>query len=128
MHEEEELLEKSDIFLSDAKSALNSEMSLETVQNRVYYSMFLAAKAALLTEDIETGTHGGVNQQLGKIFVKEKEVLDEDMGRFFSRQQTLREQADYDVETSFDRKEIKENIEKAKRFVEKMREIVEERP
>ena len=125
MREVDELIEKSESFLSDARSAFGSDMSLETVQNRLYYSMFLSAKAALLTEGVEAGTHQSVNRQLGRVFVKEKEVLEKEMGRFYSEQQTLREQADYDPETSFERAEVSENIEKAKEFVGEMKRIVE---
>lgn len=85
--------------------------------------MFLSAKAALLTEDIDAGTHSKVNRQLGKVFVKEKEVLDERMGRFYSMQQTLREQADCDPETSFERKDFEESLDKASEFIQKMKEI-----
>ena len=125
MREAEKLLEKSEKFLSDANSGLIHDLSLEMVQNRIYYSMFLAAKAALLTEDVEAGTHSSVNRQLGKVFVKEKEVLSKEMGRFYSVQQTLREKADYDSDASFDREEIKRGLEKAEAFVEEMKDIVE---
>ena len=85
--------------------------------------MFLSSKAALLSEGVEAGTHSGVNQQFGRIFIREKGVVDEELGRFLSRQQTLREQADYDPDTSFDRKDIEESLEKARGFVQKMKEI-----
>lgn len=125
MREEERLLEKSQKFLSDARSAFQQDMSLETVQNRLYYAMFLAARAALLNEGVETSTHSSVNRQVGKIFVKEKDILDPGTGSFYSRQQTLREQADYDPETSFEREEISESLEKAEEFVQKMNKVVE---
>lgn len=125
MREEKVLIEKSERFLSDAKSALEHDMSLETVQNRLYYSMFLAAKAALLTEGIEAGTHSKVNRQLGKVFVKEKQIISKEMGSFYSNQQTLREQADYDPETAFEREEVEKDLEKAEKFIHKMKEVTE---
>ena len=124
MREEDELIEKAESFLSDARSAFESGMSLETVQNRLYYSMFLSAKAALLTEGVEVGTHQSVNRQVGRVLVKEKEVLERGMGRFYSEQQTLREQADYDPETSFEREQVKENLERAGEFVNLMKAVV----
>jgi len=124
MLEQEKLLRKSKSFLSDAKTGLRTDMSLETVQNRIYYSMFSAAKAGLLSNDVEAGTHNKVNRQVGKIFVKEEQILTPEEGSFYSRQQTLRERADYDPETSFNKEEIEDALEKAKEFINKMEEVV----
>lgn len=126
MREAEKLLEKAERFISDANSALANDLSLELVQNRIYYAMFSAAKAALLTEDIEVATHSSANRYVGKVFVKEKEVLSKDMGHFYSVQQTLREKADYDPDVSFEKEDIKRDLEKAEVFVEEMKDIVRE--
>lgn len=124
MREQKKLLEKAEKFLSDARTGLSQDMSLETVQNRLYYAMFLSAKAALLTRGIETGTHSSVNRQLGRVFVKKENIIDKETGSFYSRQQTLREQADYDPDTNFSREEIEESLQKAEEFIQKMKQVV----
>lgn len=105
---------------------LEHGLSLETVQNRIYYSIFLAAKAGLITEGIDAGTHNKVNRQVGKVFVKDKEVLSSEEGRFYARQQTLREQADYDYKSKFEREQVENALENAEKFVSKMKSVVQE--
>lgn len=123
MPEADQLVDKAETFLSDAESGLEMELSLETVQNRIYYSLFHAAKAALLNYNVEPGTHSGVNAKLGQVLIQREGVLDKEMGRFYSEQMTLRERADYDPDYSLKPDKVKQDLEKAKELFHKLRRI-----
>jgi len=94
MREVEKLLEKAENTLEDANKAFEMDMMVSTVQNRIYYSIFYAAQASLISRGIDAGSHQGVKIKIGEELVK-KDLLDKKWGRFFSQQQTYREQADY---------------------------------
>ncbi|MFB6100552.1 MAG: HEPN domain-containing protein [Candidatus Nanohalobium sp.] len=123
MPEAEELLGKSERTFEDARKALKQEMLVSTIQNRIYYSIFYAAQAALISRGEDTGSHAGVKIRLGEKLIKKGE-LDREWGRFFSQQQTYREQADYQVDVDIEREELEEYLEDAEEFIRKMKEVV----
>lgn len=84
--------------------------------SRAYYSMFHAAKAALVLRDIKTKTHGGVLAQFGLHFVKEG-FVDEMYSKAFSIALEDRGEADYDVFADFTKEEAETVIEDAKGFL-----------
>ncbi|PSP60388.1 hypothetical protein BRC73_02440, partial [Halobacteriales archaeon QH_7_66_37] len=96
MSEVEKFLEKADATLEDAEKAYREEMLISTVQNRIYYSLYYAAQAALISLGHDVGTHKGVKVKIGEEMVL-KDLLDKEWGRFYAQQQTYREQADYQV-------------------------------
>lgn len=123
MRESEKLLNHAQDILKDAESAFEQDMLVSTVQNRIYYSIFHAAKAGLLVVDCDVGTHQGVKIKVGEELVQ-KGLLEKERGRFFSKQQTLREQADYRVDVDITRGELKKYIQQASKFLNKMEDII----
>lgn len=99
-------------------------MLVSTIQNRIYYAIFYAAQAALVSVGEDLGSHQGVKIRLGEKFVKEGD-LDRDLGRFFSQQQTYREQADYEVDVDIKRDNLSQYLERAEEFIQNMKRIVE---
>lgn len=124
MSEIEELIELSHGALGDAR-ILRNEGSLRAAQNRIYYALFYAAKAVLLTLGEEPVTHRGVTSLFGQKVVKEGPATRED-GRFFADEQRKRYEADYEPGTKFEPEAIDESIAEAEKFIEEMKSIVED--
>lgn len=67
--------------------------------NRAYYAMFDAARAALLSEAIESGrTHKGLINIFSERWIKTGR-MDKDIGRSLKHAETIRYIADYDGAT-----------------------------
>lgn len=123
MPEAEEHLEKAKGILEDAEKCLQQEMLVSTVQNRIYYSLFHAAKAALISRDVDPGSHEGVKIKIGEELVLNGD-LDRKWGRFFSTQQSYRERADYRVDVDLERGDLQEYLEETKKFLDIVEEII----
>jgi uncharacterized protein (UPF0332 family) len=123
MREEDKLIEKAENTLEDAEKAFDVDMMVSTVQNRIYYSVFYAAQAGLVSRGIDAGSHQGVKIKIGEELIK-NDLLDKKWGRFFSQQQTYREQADYQVDVDIEKSDLKSYLDEAHRFIKEMKEIV----
>jgi len=122
MPEVEKLLDKADATLEDAQKAYEEEMLVSTVQNRIYYSMYYAAQAALILQGVDVNTHKGIKVKIGEKLVLENK-LEKKWGRFYSQQQTYREQADYQVDVDIERDDLEKYLEKTGEFIRKMKNI-----
>jgi uncharacterized protein (UPF0332 family) len=67
--------------------------------SRAYYGMFYAAKAVLLSVDVDTRSHAGVLNQFSQHFVKTGQ-LDKKYGRMLALVMHARETSDYSPEVS----------------------------
>lgn len=87
------LIEKSERNLEQAIH--NSEIGYwDLVANRLYYSVFHAVTALMLSDGIAANTHKGTSSQFGSHYVLTNQFSKED-GMLYSRLQTMREKADY---------------------------------
>jgi uncharacterized protein (UPF0332 family) len=125
MREEDRLIEKAENTFGDAEKAFEMDMMVSTVQNRIYYSVFYAAQAALISKGIDVGSHQGVKVKIGEELVK-NDLLDKKWGRFFSQQQTYREQADYQIDVDISRSDLDSYLDDADRFIQEMKKILSE--
>jgi uncharacterized protein (UPF0332 family) len=116
------LREKAQAALSDAEVLLEHG-SPEATINRGYYSVFQAARAALLTEGESPDTHSGVIRRFGYHFVRTGKVSDE-VGSILTTAQSMRGVADYEAFSDFGREEADELVEKARWFIEAVEEQV----
>ncbi len=62
-------IEKAKITLMDAKEFFKG-VSLESTVNRIYYAMFYAVNALLITKGLFSSKHSGVRALFDKEFVK----------------------------------------------------------
>lgn len=88
-----------------------------------YYSVYHAAKAALLLKGIAPQSHEGVVRMFSLYYVKVNEISI-DIGKIIGRLMKLREEADYYPETSFSCDDSLDTLEKATMFVENIQKIV----
>ena len=94
-----------------------------TLANRLYYALFHAVSALLISEGHEVGTHKGAVIRFQQYFVKTRRFSVED-GRFYSQMQTMRENADYNCSYDVSEEEILSRIEPARQFIEKIKQYI----
>ena len=86
-------LARCDTSLRAAKLLLDGELAEDAV-SRLYYAVFHAVVALLLTEGIEPRSHAALIGLLGQHFVRPGRLSAED-GRLVARMQKYRQEADY---------------------------------
>ena len=94
-----------------------------TAVNRMYYACYYAASALLIAYGIETKSHDGVRQQLGKQMVLTGK-LSADQGRFYSQLFSKRTSADYDDFISQTLETVDDLLPNAKLFVKTIEEMI----
>ena len=114
------LQEKAEQALSDAELLLENG-SVEVTINRGYYSVFQAARAALLIKEGSPNTHSGVIRRFGYHFVRTEQVSD-DIGDILTVAQSMRGRADYEVFADLSQEDAANLIEDARRFIEAVEE------
>lgn len=97
-----------------------------TLANRLYYALFHAVSALLISEGHEVGTHKGAVIRFQQYFVKTRRFSVED-GRFYSQMQTMRENADYNCSYDVSEDEILSRIEPARQFIEKIKQYIKQK-
>lgn len=65
-----------------------------SIINRAYYSVFYAALALLVTEDVEPTKHTGVLAKFDELFIREK-IFPKEMSRIIHHAFDMRQAGDY---------------------------------
>ena len=94
-----------------------------TAVNRLYYACYYAATALLVAYCIETKSHDGVRQMLGKEFVLTGKISVE-LGRFYSIAFSKRSAGDYEDFITHTRETVMELYPQAERFVECVKDLL----
>ena len=106
-------LEKADLALDDA-AFLADAGKYGLAANRLYYALYYAATALLISNHLPVHTHAGMITLINQHFVRTA-VLGRDEGRLLKRMYSLRQEGDYedfvevtevDVNTFFPQVEI----------------------
>jgi len=116
-------------FINLAEESFRDLQKIEGVSDRmfwnsIYYSIFYAAKAALLEQGFEPKSHQGVDSLIGKVFYKDEEFISSEDAKFFSRMKTAREEIDYNPNAKIDYDKGKME-QKARKFIQLMKQIKE---
>jgi uncharacterized protein (UPF0332 family) len=96
---------------------------LHDAESRLYYAIYHAAVAALLTEGLEPRSHAGVSSLLGLHFIKTGR-LDADDGRLFARIQKYRVEADDSRDFVITGPALREDLAACAGFVARIRALV----
>lgn len=117
-----ELLRKADTALASARRNLDAG-DLDGAANRLYYAMFHAARAALVSIGRPAeGRHGTIIAQFSLNFCKDG-PLPTELGRAMNEAQELRVESDYGAATP-GASEVAAYIVKAVQFVTAVNDIV----
>jgi uncharacterized protein (UPF0332 family) len=108
-------LQKSKETLNDAKIMVEIATLSSTV-NRIYYAMFYAVNALLLSKNFSSSKHSGVRALLNKEFIN-KGLLDKEMGKFYSKIFEERQEGDYKDFAKFDTEAVKNWLNEAENFI-----------
>jgi len=93
---------------------------LHDAESRLYYAVYHAAVALLLTENLEPRSHSGVASLFGLHFVKTGR-MDADDGRLFVRMQKYRVEADYGRDFVLTEAALREDLTLCRGFIDRVR-------
>lgn len=116
------LLDESKAFIEKAKSKLTSSRALYEIGQygdsvgRSYYAMFLSAKALLVRDGFDVDSHKSLIGIFGREYVKNGD-FDNNIARYLSGTQSLRDNADYDAIDTITKQIAKERIRQAEIFI-----------
>ena len=116
--------EKADVALDDAVF-LAASGRYNLAANRLYYALYYAASALLLSQGIITKRHSGLITQMHMNFVKTG-ILSPDEGALFKVMFDLRHEGDYEDFIDVERADIEEYTPQVKHLVEKLKKLVKE--
>ena len=119
IREEIEIAEKR---LRAAEVLLEKDM-LEDAINRIYYSIYYAAKAMPNVRGFDAKTHSSLISEFGLRLVKEG-LVEEKYGRILRNAFEKRETSDYQIGVVFGREEVVELLKAAKEFLRKAKKFV----
>jgi len=94
-----------------------------TSVNRLYYACYYAVIALLVKNEIKTQTHAGVRKMFGLHFVK-AELIDKDLGKFYSDIFDKRQSGDYDDFITFSQREVVSLLQRAKQLIREIERIL----
>lgn len=92
-------IERGDEALKSAELLLAAGLQRDAM-SRTYYAVLHYARALLATKSLSPKSHQGVLQVFSQHFVKTG-LVEVTVGRVLSRQQKLREESDYTIESRF---------------------------
>jgi len=104
--------------LTAAKNLFEDGLFADSI-SRAYYAIFHAARAVLLTKEIDPDTHNGAISMFGLHFVKNG-LIEERFGRIFNEAKDARELGDYIVTKEFTKEETGKRVEQATEFLQRM--------
>jgi uncharacterized protein (UPF0332 family) len=111
-------LEKAKNTLSYAKSYVD-DATLDSTVNRIYYAMFYAVNALLITKGLYSSKHSGVRSIFNREIVN-KGLIEKQWGEFFADMFDRRQKGDYKDFVKFERQDVEEWLKKAEEFINKI--------
>ncbi|MBP7585068.1 MAG: HEPN domain-containing protein [Spirochaetes bacterium] len=118
-------LEKARKTLEDAV-LFSGRATSGTIVNRIYYALFYAVTALLITDEKYSAKHSGVRSLFNRDFVKTGIIPVAD-GKFFSEMYDSRQEGDYGDYKEFTSEEITSWLDNARSFIDRVGAIVVER-
>jgi hypothetical protein len=112
-----ETLEDAEILFS--KNRFNSSSS------RAYYAVFHIMQAVLLTKNLTYKKHSGVISAFSQEFIKIG-IFPREFARYIKRLRSHRETGDYSYMLAIDENEAKQDIDIARKFIEKVEEYLKD--
>lgn len=111
-------LEKARQTIKEADVLASSDF-FNTAINRLYYSVYYAASALMLSASLEAVTHNGIKTMLGLKFVHTGK-LEREYGQIYQRLFESRQTGDYDDFIYYDKDSFEELRPLAIKFIDKI--------
>jgi len=116
-------IEKADVALEDAEF-LTESGRYNIAANRLYYALYYASSALLISRGIPTKTHSGLITQISLNLVRTG-VLSVDDGKLLKVMFELRHEGDYEDFIEVTREDIEEYTPRVRELVEKLKSLIE---
>lgn len=123
MKEIRDFIEKAEKFLNTAERALDIG-DYDSCVSRSYYAMFFMAEAELLARNLTASSHKSVISLFGKHLIKAG-IFERDLGKALNDAYDKRLTGDYGVGFVVTEGEAKDLLEKARIFVQKLKNHLE---
>jgi uncharacterized protein (UPF0332 family) len=94
------------------------------VANRLYYALFHAVSALLISDGHEVGTHRGAVNRFCLYYVKAG-IFTSAEGRLYSQLQSLREDGDYNCSIDIQQEEAEEKIAPTRLLISKIKQYID---
>ena len=120
--EAQRYIEKAANALKVAQLNFDNEFYPDAV-SKAYYSMFYSALALLIENDIQAKTHHGIENLLGKYFVKTG-ILDSALLKMFAQAMNDHHVSDYLVYKEISREKAQFHLDNARLFHDRLKEIL----
>lgn len=115
--------EKADLALEDA-AFLAKSGKYNLAANRLYYALYYACTALLISRGIPTKRHSGMIAQVSMHFVRTG-ILSVDDGKLLKVMFDLRHEGDYEDFIEVQAEDIDEYTPKVSALVDKLRQLIE---
>ena len=122
MSEVDSEIEMAEEALADIK--VMREASIRRRYSTLYYSLYHAARASLISREYAPKTHEGLDSLVHNILQREQGILTEDEASLFSKIKTRKEQADYEKGFLGSEEEFEELKGKAESLISQLKESV----
>jgi len=116
-------LEKAKNTLSYAKSYVD-DTTLDSTVNRIYYAMFYAVNALLITKELYSSKHSGVRSIFNREIVNEG-LIEKQWGEFFTDMFDRRQKGDYKDFVKFEKQDVEEWLKKSEEFINKIEQLLQ---
>lgn len=115
-----------DRALEDLQSAqkLFTDGHFRAANNRAYYAIFHAIRAALALKRVDSSKHSGVIAEFRRLFIKEG-LLPVEISQMIGSAFTIRNASDYDDMFIASKSETKEQIENANYVYEQVKKYID---
>lgn len=110
-------LDAAQEMLRDARVLRENGGSATSIVNRAYYSVFYAALALLVTENIEPNKHAGVLAKFDELFVRQG-IFPKEMSRILHHAFDMRQAGDYQKSKVITEEQAVEVLHSAEEFVD----------
>ncbi len=97
---------------------------LNGAANRMYYAVFHAVCALLISDGIQVNTHRGSHALFSQHYIKTG-ILPREYGHLYNQLQTMREESDYNCAYDVEMDELQQRLEPAKRLIEDIEKLVD---
>ena len=118
-------LEKSEKTLTEMEVQLQNSL-WGMAANRLYYALFHAVSALLISDKHEVGTHRGAVNKFSLFYVKTG-IFTPAEGRLYSQLQKLREDGDYNCSIDVDQSDVEGKVLPTRQLIAHIRRYLEEK-
>lgn len=118
-------LEKADSIFAEHEG-LTKMGYWNTMANRLYYALFHAVSALLISDGREVGSHRGAAIRFHQYYVRTA-IFTDDEGSFYSQMETLREKSDYNCFFKVTEADVVARIEPTRQLIEKIKKYIREK-